>query len=311
MAIYIDLPNTNPHVSTGLTSTVEVGVLTRGDLDALIPKSFNICAFEREYIETAFAEFGGAIVDDYKNDKTDFLFQLTLPTDTVTLKMFKNGVEIAIIIDNDKYGTYFAPASFPDSLKIGFVADWNKILDEEGVGCYHFTADRVIISQNSKLTSHKFNLIIFDEQRADGTIRVVTKQTGVIEGGTNYEGFEWTSYIRLNGFFGKPEYTLTIDNYIDSNRNIQQIQDSIKTVYTMSLKLTPSSIIIPFIKDKLLANDMVITPYGIFDFLERYREIPVYAEGIEESKYFEMNTKGVFTFAFTDKKQTPIKRKFT
>ena len=310
MAIIIDLSNTAPHVSTGITSTIDVTVIIRSDLNALIPKAFDLCLYEAEHVELALAELGGVVNDDYKNDKKDFLFQLTLLTDTVTLKLFKNGVEVATITDNT-YGVYLPPSSFPDSLKIGFTADWNKILDLLGVGCYHFTADRVIISQNSTLTSHKFNLIVFDEQRADGTIKVVTKQTGIIEGGTNYDGFEWTSYIRLNGFFGKPEYTLTVTNYIDSNRNLIQIQDSIKTVYTMSLTLHPSSVIIPFIKDKLLANEMFITGYGIFDFLERYKEIPVYAEGIEESKYFEMNTKGVFTFAFTDKQAVPIKRRFT
>jgi hypothetical protein len=310
MAIDLTLTDLNPFTASGVTSKIDVGVLSRADLDAIIPKAFNLCAYQHTYVEQVFAEFGGSIVDEYKNDKSDFLFPLSLATDTVVLKMFKNNVEIATITDNT-YGTYFAPSYFPDALKVGFLADWNTILDLEGVGTYKFEATRTIIGIVSVITSHDFRLRIFDEQLADGTIKVVTNQTGVIEGGIDYTGFTWVGHIRLNGFFGNPDYSYETDNFIDTNRNVQQIQDKIRTVYTMSLKLMPSSIIIPFIKDRLLANSMTITSYGLFDFLERYKEIPVYPEGIEESKYYERNNNGVFTIAFTDKQQTPIKRKYS
>jgi hypothetical protein len=312
MAITVQLSDTNPHVSNGLTTKRNVSVITRADLDELIPKAFDIRLFQCGYVESAFAEFGGVIVDEYKNDKTDLLFGLSLVTDTVTLQLFKEGTNgaIATITDNT-YGTFFPASFFPDQLKTGFLADWNLILDAFGSGVYHFVADRTIISRDSTLTSHDFKLRIFDEQIADGTIKVVTTQTGVIEGGVNYDGFEWEGHIRLYGFFGTPEYEFIDENLITTGRSKTQIQAKIKTVYTMNLKLHPSSVMVQFIKDRLLASEMTITPYGIFDFLERYRDIPVYPEGIEESNYFEQNSNGQFIIAFTDKVQTPIKRRFT
>jgi len=313
MAIDFQLLDTDPYIGVGLTTKQDVSVVSRNDADALIPKIFDLCLYEDEYREKAFAELGGVINDDYKNDKTDLLFSLSLITDTVTIKLFKieNGrnVEKATITDNT-YGVYSAASSFTDQLNIGFVADWNKILDLLGIGTYFFTADRVIISLSSSLTSHKFELDVFSEEKADGTIKIVTTQNGIIEGGNNYRDFTWTGYIRLYGFFGQPEYTHTKEDFIDTNRNIQQIQESIRTVYKMSLKLHPSSVIVPFIKDRLLANAMVIIPYGLFDFLERYRDIPVSTEGIDESKYYERNTKSSNVFLFTDRNQTPLKRKF-
>jgi len=312
MAITKQLGDSNAHIANGLTTKQDVSVITRSDLDELIPKSFDLSLFQCDYVETVFSEFGGVVVDQYKNDKTDLLFGLTLITDTVVIKLFKDGIFLPLAtLNNNLYGTFFPPSFFPDQLKVGFLADWNFIFDDFGPGLYHFTAERVIIGETSTKISHDFRLKLFREEVADNTIRVVTKQTGVIEGGFNYEGFEWEGHIRLYGFFGNPEYELIDESLITTGRVKTQIQIKVKTVYTLNLKLHPSSIMVPFIKDRLLANEMTITGYGLFDYLERYKGIPVYPEGIPESNYFERNSNGKFVIAFTDKKQTPIKRRFT
>ena len=140
----------------------------------------------------------------------------------------------------------------------------------------------------------------------------MTKQLGVIEGGINYD-LEWIGHIRLYGFFGRPEYELIDENFITSARRKEPIQQKVKTVYSMILKLHPDSVLVPFVKDRILSNEMEVTSYGLFDFLQEllFKPIPVYPEGIEENNYFERNTKGQFIINFTDKVQTPIKRRFT
>jgi len=313
MAVEKQLLDTNPLISSGLTTKKDVEVVTRADLNDLIPKAFDLCLYESEYIEMAFSESGG-IVDDYKNDKTDLLFGLSLTTDTLLLKLFKvegnNEVEKATITD-DTLGTFFPNTVFPDQKKIGFLADWNLIQDAFGVGIYFFQFTRTIIGvTGDPQNSHKFNLAIYEDQRADPTIRVRTRQFGVIEGGFNFD-LEWIGHVRLYGKFDMIDYEDIIENHITSGRRVEQDQEKVKIFYAMTLTLHPASVLKPLIKDRLLANDIFITPYGVFNFEEPYREIPVAKEGKEEVKFYEMNTMARFTINFTDKVQVPIKRNFS
>lgn len=314
MAIDVQLSDSNPKISEGLTTKQNVGVVTRADLNDLIPQAFDICKYEPEYIEMAFSETGGVINDDYKNDKTDLLFGLSLTTDTLLLKLFKvegnKNVEKATITD-DTYGTFFPNTAFPDQLKIGFLADWNLIQDAFGVGIYFFQFTRTIIGvTGDPQNSHKFNLAIYEDQRADPTIRVRTRQFGVIEGGFNYD-LEWNGHVRLNGKFDFVDYEDIIENHITSGRTVIQDQEKVKIFYSMNLTLHPGSVLFPLIKDRLLANEIFITPYGLFNVIEVHREVPVSKEGKEEVKTYEMNTNARFTINFTDKVQVPIKRNFS
>ncbi len=314
MAVEKQLLDTNPELSTGLTTKQDVGVVTRADLNDLIPQAFDICKYEPEYIEMAFSETGGINNDDYKNDKTDLLFGLSLTTDTILLKLFKvegnKNVEKATITDNT-YGTYFDNTAFPDQLKIGFLADWNLIQNAFSVGIYFFQFTRTIIGvTGDPQNSHKFNLAIYDDQRADSTIRVRTKQFGFIEGGFNYD-LEWIGHVRLNGKFDFIDYEDIIENYISSGRKVIPNQEKVKFIYAMNLTLHPGSVLFPLIKDRLLGSDIFITPYGLFNVIEVHREINVSKEGKEEVKTYEMNTNARFTINFTDKVQVPIKRNFS
>lgn len=314
MAIDVQLGDGNPLTSSGLTTKQDVGVVQRADLNDLIPKAFDLCIYEPEYIEMAFSEFGGVINDDYKNDKTDLLFGLTLTTDTVVLKLFKIEGKTNVLkatITNNTLGTYFPNIAFPDQLKVGFLADWNLIQDAFGVGLYFFEAVRTIIGvTGDPIISHKFHLAIYEDQKADPTIRVRTKQFGVIEGGFNFD-IEWLGQVRLYGKFDIVDYEDIIENNITSGRSIEQIQDKVKILYSMNLTLHPRSVLFPLIKDRLLANEIVITPYGVFNFIEPYRPVPVAKEGKEEVTTYEMNTNARFIINFTDKIQVPIKRKFS
>ena len=118
--------NGNPTNLEGASHKEDFNVITRESLEQT---SFNFCDLKCPYAEPKFSE-AGAIVDNYKNDKTDLLITIAQAADTVTFKIFKceDGEEVlkATISDNT-YGTYFAPSYFPDQLKYGFLADWNLI----------------------------------------------------------------------------------------------------------------------------------------------------------------------------------------
>lgn len=306
------LPNTNPTDYEGGAHKEDITMLTRPK-DS-IPVQFNICDFQCPYEEPKFAQGGTENLLDYKNDSTDLLFQLTLVTDTVTLKLFKceNGEEIekATITDNT-YGAYFDQSAFPDNLKIGFFADWNLIFNAFGPGRYFFTADRVIISvaQNQDRTWF-YDLQQFDEIAADDTIRIDANQTGFIDGGIDYSGFNWISQIRYRGIFGKPIPKIEKDHYQTQGRSDRQVRDIVRTVYNMETELVPYEAIFSFLYDKFMSTNMFITTYELRGFLPLYQPINVVPEEIEDPTYFERNTNGKFNFTFIDKFHGPVKTNF-
>jgi len=302
--------NTTPAASVGLATTHVATVIKRADDVEAIPEPFDTFCIN-DY-DCCFKELVVADLVDttpLKNDRTNFLFSISLATDTVDIKLFKDDVEVATLNDNT-YGFYFAPSFFPDERKIGFILDWREVLAVFGTGCYQVKADRVIINQNSTLETHHYNLKPYNEFITEGTIKMIVYSQGYIEGGIDYSGLEWEQSIRLRGKFWKPQPTFETDNYKDSNRIINQIQDEITTDYDLELEPIPVSIAKPLIYDRLLGNKIIIYDYNLFNF-ERYISKEVYLKEIVDSKYFNRSGNGKFTFKFTDKQQNIIKRNYT
>lgn len=304
------LPNSNPTDYEGASHKEDFNVISRDQIQPAI--SFNLCDFQCPFEEPKFAEIG-AVTELYKNDKTDLLFTLSLVTDTITIKLFKceDGAEVEqATITDDTLGTYFAPAFFPDSLKVGFFADWNLIITAFGPGKYFFKADRVIIGQASTVETWKYNLQEFSEEAANDTIKITSVKTGCIEGGIDYSGFIWTSEVRFNGTFGRPEPKLEKDHYQTQGRYDIQLRDKINTTYVIETELLPYEAIKPFIYDSLLANNIFITTYELQGFLPPYVLFNVVPEEIDGPTYFERNTNGKFSFVFKDKFNRPVKTNF-
>ena len=302
------LTNTTPIVTNGLATTLNSTVITRADdVDEPTPfDTFNINDYDCSFKELVVAD--PVDTTPLKNDKTSFLFSISLPSDTVELKLFKDCVEVADLNDNT-YGNYFPSSFFPGQSKIGYILNWRDILATFGAGCYQVKADRVIINQNSTVESHLYDLKPYNEFITEGTVKLLIFSQGYIEGGVDYSGFEWEQSIRVRGKFWNPQATFETDNYQDSERNINQIQDEITTDYTLELEPIPVNIAKPLIYDRILGNRILIYDYNLFNF-ERYIDFEVYPKEIVDSVFHNRTGKGKFTFRFTDKKKNIIKRNF-
>ncbi len=307
--IVIDLPNTAPIITKGLATVIDAPVIDRSvpaPPGAPIYDSFNINDYDCCYTELVL----GDLVDTgvFKNDRTSVLFSLALPTDTVEIKLYKDCEEVATL-DDDTLGVYYPPSYFPFNLKIGFNLDWREVLSVHGAGRYQIKADRSIISQNDVLESHFYELKPFNEFLANGTVKLFVFSSGYIEGGIDYAELEWQQSIRLRGKFWNPQPTFETDNYQDSTRNTQQIQDEITTDYDLELEPIPVNIAKPLIYDRILGNKILIYDYNLFNF-DKYVDFEVYPKEITDAKFFNRSGNGKFTFKFTDKVQNIIKRNF-
>ena len=83
MAIFIQQPDPNPINLNYMAIKFEAGGIPSIPVDRDI--DFCFCDFECDYTELALVDIGG---EEWKNDKTAFLFRLLDPADTGEFKIY-------------------------------------------------------------------------------------------------------------------------------------------------------------------------------------------------------------------------------
>lgn len=305
--IILVAPNTNPYTfSSGMATKVE------GEGLPIIPEigtnDICICDIMCGYSEDVFAKLGDAF---FKNDKNDFLFQRLITADTLTIKLFKNGAQIATITDNT-YGTYF-PSFTLYPLVTGFLIEWEKVFDLEGAGLYQIIADLNVIGEDSTFESQFFRLAEYTDELADGTVRIESFQTGnILRNQFNFTGMlpgGWYQSFRIKGRLFTPDPKIVIDNYKNQQWRKRQIRDQILNEWTLETEQLPSIITNKLIYNVTLANTIQITDYNIFNH-EVYRRIELYTSDIDKRPDPDRNNERSYTIKFTDKTEDIIKTNF-
>ena len=307
--IITTLPDSAPYVNgSGMAIKVVSPMLVapiESNTNNICPCDFQQC----EYIQKVFAEVGG---EDYKNDFSAFLFKRIVASDTVVIKLFKNGNEIATITDNT-YGTYingFSSGNAEQQLYVGFKLEWENVYNLHGHGKYQVKADQVILNTTSTEESIKFLLKGYSDLAANGTVVIDTVQNGnIMSSKFDYTELLWEQSYRINGKFGGKTPILTTDTYETESYERKQIQDSVINEWTLETKLLPNLISNVINYDNILANSIFITDYNIMNE-EIFRNIPVYPQEISKSNSFSGNTDRKFTYTFIDRTDDNRKRNF-
>lgn len=267
--------NLKPMTFTGGVFKRVFEVVTR---EGFINPTFDFDTGECDYTEAVFAEVGG---DDFKNDKRNFLVSLVLASDTVTFFLFKDGVELATIVD-DTFGIFSPIGTFPTQpLKATFFADFEKIFDLEGAGCYEIKADRIIITAGSTLSSIPYRLMPYSAIGARNTIKIQSFQNGQIEGGIDYTGINFEQQVRVLADLTVETPDENIENYRDTLQSVEQIQDSVTDKYKFRTRGIPTVISNQIIKDMLLGNSVRFTNYDVFVDVPLI-DVPVFKSEIVE-----------------------------
>lgn len=274
------------------------------------------CYGECEYKELAFVNSDS--VNWWQNDLTSLIAGRIFTTDTITFSLLKNGVQIAVLNDNTygtlyDYGTLYNPLD-EDYLSSqaylnykGFIVDWKKVKIGFGYGEFQLKTTIVSLGQNYDKLSHIYNVVEYNAERADNTVRIETYQKGSILNGFDYTGINWYQSIRIKGKFGNKTPSLTDNNYQNTNREIIQIQTKIENTFSLETQLLPSNIFNPLNYDNLLANDIFVTDYNIKN-QELYRREPVYFSNFEEITNHELSTQSNFVYTFKSKYDNTVKR---
>ena len=293
--------NTRP-ASMGLMAVKQETTMVKPLEESFIDYCRCLCACP--VVLRVFAHDSG---NEFKNDKTAFLQRKTIATDTVVFKLYKDGV----FLDNldSTYGDFYDFGDLADPYLNGCLLHWDEVYDLHGYGVYQIITSLTSIGTAIDIESDYFELCESTDDRADGTVRIETYQNGYILSGTDYTGLNWYQQHRLPGWFGDKKPTFETDNYLKGDREISQIQDSIRNVYTLETELLPESLLNWITYDGLLSNRILITDYNLCTF-ERYQKLEVYPESIDDFSTFRRTPNGLGRFKFTDKKQNILKRNF-
>lgn len=306
MAIITELSNPTPYLIASGLAIKALGESIQEPTVAPI-NDFCYCKFECEYIERVFGHLTSN--DFWKNDNNTFAFRRLLSTDTVTIKLFKDGVEVATIVD-DTYGEFidgYPTGTAEQQLYVVFIADWQKILIAEGAGIYRIKTTLVILGTTTEEESQKFSLIQYSDEAADGTVRIETTQNGNIIGSTfDFTGLNFYNSYRIDGKFTETAPDLQQEFYLDNTYKKKQIQDIATPQYALSTKKVPRVVAIELQQSSILANEFLITDFNIIN-VERFRRISVYTESIEK-KDLGYTTKDAFDMTFKDKSEVIRKR---
>ena len=198
MAIIRQIIDSNPYIYQrgGATRTKAVSLPS---IPTEETNDVSLCSLGFDYEEKVFALPGGAW---YKNDKSSFLFQKLITSDTITFSIYKDGALVASITDQT-YGEWYDFGTLGNSLYTGFVVYWENVHSAFGAGIYKIKAEKNILGVTSTFTSRQFRLLRYTDLLADNTIRLESYQTGnIISSQFDYNDLlpnGWYQSYRVNG----------------------------------------------------------------------------------------------------------------
>lgn len=264
------------------------------------------CSYENEvFAETTFTS-------DLKNDKRKF-FGLAL-NDSGTCKFFlqKCGVELTEITDSS-FGELILPGGYADNLKLATLyLEFDKVLQAYGEGVYQIRVETAALSGPDVSTlSQQYNLQIYTNTRAEGSVRFTWIQNGqILDNAINFTGLEMEQQVRLKGNIGfSNDAQLVIDEHETSSHVFEQIQDQVLFNYTFESEPISFFNSTELLKDLILGDSIKVTSYNFFNHWV-LTEKEVKASEIAETKSFPYNKCAVIKINFAEKQRNTIKRNY-
>ncbi len=252
-------------------------------------RSNNDCSFKIK----VFADLSDP-TNELTNDFSSFITFYASVVSSASVVLFRNGIEVPYAGLGTLYDLGFFANKF-NQKPMGFRFDWNAILDAHGAGCYQLRFRGMIGSVEVDRYSFKYELLPFDEDAADETVRVqyfLNGELGDPESELNRRDFQkinWENQIRIpNSIFGK-------DNSDAENESVRY-QTGIK-IPTQHIRRTRYIWNIGFIWQKLhrfiqfdilMGENITMTDYNLIN-PTRHTNTPVINAGEYKPNYNDLS----------------------
>jgi len=305
------LPMTFTEIVTALTTSSASVPEPEFDLQACL------CDFECPFSEKAIAYLADT-TDTYKNDTKDLFWQLSDSLGTIEYRIVDNSGNETVLQDV-VHGTSFPKGFNPNNgLQVAFRVDWHKIATTLGFGDYKFKAVVTNFTEVKEYNTHTYNFRPYSEMFTRNTVRIESVHNNYVINGFDYTGLSWKRSLRIKGEFFNNKEVFKNETFLNTSREVDKIETSLVSEYTLSTQLMPSYIATPLNKDKMFASRVLISAYDYTKFttfdgsdgwiekkvLNGFEVIPV---SYEDPKYNE-GTQGIFTIKFNERKQDSISR---
>ena len=219
------------------------------------------------------------------NDFLGIFDNVNNPFIGLTIELLDEDCNVLAELNDDTYGTYYPAGSFSNNIKnVGYRLEWKNVLAIHGPGVYKIKKtlqNSLIFFGDREICSCNFNLMHYTDEDADNTVKMVFQYDSYyINSNEDFRGENWTSMFRVHGYFGNPKPQLERSSYLNTSRQITDIQDKAFNEYTFETEHVPyciSELLIPTQENKSLASiadTVFITDYNLTNHF-KYNSLPV------------------------------------
>lgn len=246
------------------------------------------------------------------NDFSSFYYDDIGIKETVVATLTNLDTNTSVIITDNTYGSFYDTGVLK-AWAWGFKLDWRLVAAALGFGNYkmNIKIDGLLFRGDFE-ENYCYNLMQFSCESANGTIRIETQKEGYIQNGKDYSNLsigEWTNQIRLYGEISLEEPITTVDNYISNPKTKTQVQVQIVDNYNLTVNNIDNQVVGNFIKDDLLANNIIITDYNKSNVGD-YLGVETALLSIDTPIAHEINGTWTYQIKLEDRVQTTLKRNF-
>ena len=292
MPLYIEIQDNNPYQERDGMAVFYTAVKVSLPIPSQVADVCR-CNSGCEPVERVFCSADG---DIRKNDKSQFMYAKSLSGDTVAMILVK-GLDEYNLLSGDYGKVWEGFTAAP--LQVGIEIDWKKVYTAHGSGRYYVKTNLRIGGRESEIVSRAFDLSIYSDLAANGTVKIESYQTGDIVGSnliyTGIRAGGWLNQFRIKGSFGQKTPVLTQDNYVNNNYATVQIQDKITTEYTLTSNYLTAEVANALFFRDMLANKILITNYDINSY-ESFNRADVIPSDILESATYKTKMRQSWKF---------------
>ena len=165
--------------------------------------------------------------ESWKNDIKGVVIKKNDVADPVTFTMEDS---TGSVVSNQGFAGIFPN----DNLAVGFMFEWQKVLNTHGAGCYTIKANFTIAGITGGFTIGVFDLRQYSIATAKRTVRIRSKfNTFYQKERLDFTNSNFEDTVRFKGFFGKRQPKTEINNLIGKDRKIEKSTRENLNEYTL------------------------------------------------------------------------------
>jgi len=291
--IFQILTNNKTLAYKGWVTTTAVNTITKPEISESVPC---FCNFVKDYEELAFVDTSNIDNNDYRT----FYIRKMVSTSEHLIKMFKNGIECILT------GIEYTSNPYQPEL-VEFRVNWKDVAEQNGYGKFYLELHCTDFGVLKIETSHIFNVVKFDKERAKDTVKLRFDISGLTINGKDWTGVKWDNMVRVHGRLGNHGYEIESESIETGAREIIEVQKSAIDTFVLKINFIPKSVS-TFIIDELPFINWFVTTYNYFDH-DNFKDIKtnvvsVEGEDIPNSIYKNFNVNLVSSIKKVHRKYT-------